>query len=1083
MENEAEGSDCEYAEKEDEKELDDIAEDVAHTSITKSKNWSNPKVLKKKTPVRRCWSDKESAAVLQFFRTSIKKAVARILALPKGSKNRREEFWKLMREGNFYHNCEVLQLKKGELILLRRPTPFEQLLNAFHIKNNCGIKSKVGLENRKPIGESNAMLSGMFGFNFTSEFTSNILTRMRDDEITKVCKEDQLILKFGFMMFEKYSTTQCELIRQSMRQIGRFFKEVNKARPDIKSLNLPHIELEDGEEVDENAVREDKPNNVPFSEEESTPNNIEEENVPNTVTNKKSLKSSSIKKVWAEAEIEAVLKFFAPFIKKGIVPGKEKCEEFQLDLSYNQLSVIPSHAFESIPELRELKLSGNPIQKILNDAFIYVSQLVKLELSYCKIGTIETNAFSGLEKSLEWLKLDNNKLSEVHSSTFTILQSLHELDIAANPWNCTCKLRPLREWMLRKNVPFGVPPVCRFPNRISSRTWDKLDLDEFACVPEIIALDSKAHGIEGKNVTMTCQIAGIPEPNVRWFLKNKIIANLSGAPYSNGKKFYVVHLQNNSSNLTILTADVQDAGVYVCSAENKAGKSEASVTLAVSRKPPESLINKKVLVASVIAGLLFVLVACSVALCVCAVRRKQVMQWRDRNCRREDNYEKIEMNHKITSNLSVKSETAQNELMQVNNIRKYGEYRLVPGTESEQDNDKDEEGFDASVGVAAISKKRNDDAKPWNTQLTNELWNSSELPLLDTDDLHIPRRTIQENRDDRLKTTHTTSGIYNNDFLFHSQATTMPSHATQMPHKKKQRIENAYGLCYASSTSTELSGCLEDELEKKYPDLIEGSSSTHKGSLKAISEGNSVNDLSELYCTLPRKGNVKKKDQWKYSSTDSQFPLLNESRYSSSGGDSNSSYISSKRRLSDNTKPFKSNRKSNSYLNLTTTKQNSPPSPIRETPNSTPLLDLNALDNRVLYRRQIVSPSASPIPTAIANTYDYHAAQLERFLEEYRNLQKELTKMKETCENITKEQTASKYLDPLLGNSCLPISPISETANLKFKSTQRVLLPNSPNSNHMLDSSLNNFESELSKYILQRNSSPKTINNSDVFNN
>ncbi|KAK4882469.1 hypothetical protein RN001_005788 [Aquatica leii] len=412
-----------------------------------------------------------------------------------------------MRKGNFYHNCEVLQLRNLELILLRRPTPFEQkkytYINygpcpdclgcmlkkniAFHIKNNCGIKSKVGLENRKPIGESNAMLSGMFGFNFTSEFTSNILTRMRDDEITKVCKEDQLILKFGFMMFEKYSTTQCELIRQSMRQIGRFFKEVNKARPDIKSLSeclkpqhfdviiqatktlcvtntniakstefqtpslalkighalkkcisyergnalrsgnikrnrdleaflslmdmewstrissnalntlhtrkfnctqllpitsdliklnnylecemkkhkteiektyqpslscwsrfaslmlskivvfnkkrsgetsrmtleqysmrplwseqtteesksamtqfekqlaehfavvevpgkrdLPHIELEDGEEVDENAVREDKPNNVPFSEEESTPNNIEEENVPNT---------------------------------------------------------------------------------------------------------------------------------------------------------------------------------------------------------------------------------------------------------------------------------------------------------------------------------------------------------------------------------------------------------------------------------------------------------------------------------------------------------------------------------------------------------------------------------------------------------------------------------------------------------------------------------------------------------------------------------------------------------------------------------------------------------------------------------
>ncbi|KAF5290401.1 hypothetical protein FQR65_LT11578 [Abscondita terminalis] len=751
----------------------------------------------------------------------------------------------------------------------------------------------------------------------------------------------------------------------------------------------------------------------------------------------------------------------------------------QLDLSYNQLSVIPSHVFESISELRELKLSGNPIQKILNEAFVYVPQLVKLELSDCKIGTIEINAFSGLEKSLEWLKLDKNKLSEVHSSSFTILQNLHELDVAGNPWNCTCKLRPLREWMLRQNVPFAVPPVCRFPSRLSSKSWDKLELDEFACVPEIIALDPKANGIEGKNVTMTCHIAGIPEPNVRWWLKNKVIGNLSGTPYSSGKKFYVVHLQNNSSDLTILTADVQDAGVYVCSAENKAGKSEASVTLAVSRRPPDSIFSKKVLLASVIAGLLFVLLACSVALCVCAVRKKHVMQWRDRNCRREDNYEKIEMNHKIINNLSVKNETAQSELMQVNNIRKNGEYRLVPGTESEQDNDKDEEGFDAGVGVAAISKPRNDEGKPWNLQITNEVWNSPELPLLDTEDLHIPRRTIQENRDDRRKATHTTSGIFNNEFLFHPQ----PSQTSHIPVTKKQRIENAYGLCYASSTSTELSGCLEDDLEKKYPDLIEGSSSTHKGSLKAISEGNSVNDLSDLYCTLPRKGNLKHKDQWKYSSTDSQFPLLNESRYSSSGGDSTSSHISTKRRLSDNGKSSKYHRRSNSYLNLTATKQSTPPSPIRETPNATPLLDLNALDNRVSYRRHIVSPSASPIPTTIANTYDYHAAQLERFLEEYRNLQKELTKMKETCDSITKEQSSSKYLDPLLGNSCSPISPLSETSNFKFKSTQRALLSNSPNSNQTLDSSLNNFESELSKYILQRNSSPKTINNSDVFNN
>ncbi|KAB0796743.1 hypothetical protein PPYR_10804 [Photinus pyralis] len=752
----------------------------------------------------------------------------------------------------------------------------------------------------------------------------------------------------------------------------------------------------------------------------------------------------------------------------------------QLDLSYNQLSVIPSHVFESISELRELKLSGNPIQRILNDAFVHVPQLVKLELSECKIGTIEENAFSGLEKSLEWLKLDKNKLSDVKSSSFTILQSLHELDIAGNPWNCTCKLRPLREWMLRQNVPFAVPPVCRFPSRLGSRSWDKLELDEFACVPEIIALDPKAHGIEGKNVTLTCNIAGIPEPNVRWLLKNKVIGNLSATHFSSGKKLYVVQLQNSSSDLTILTADLQDAGVYVCAAENKAGRSEASVTLAVSRKPPESLLSKKVLFASVVVGLLFVLVASSIALCICAIRKKQVMQWRDRNCRREDNYEKIEMNHKIVSNVCAKSETAQSELMQVNNPRRNGDYRLVPGAETEQENDRDDEGFDGSVGVAAISKNQSDETRTWTKQLSNDRWNSPELPLLDTDDLHIPRRTIKENRDDRKRSSHSTSGTYNRDRMPPSNVTSPQS--TQLPFAKKQKTGNCFALSYASSTSTEFSGFVEDDPDKKYPDLIEGSPSTHKGSLKAISEGNSVTDISEFYCTLPRKG-TKDREQWKYSSTDSQFPLLNESRYSSSGGESNCSQPSAKRRMSDITKSVhKVNQRSNSFLNLSSTKQSSPPSPIHETPNSTPLLDINALDNRVSYRRHIVTPSPSPVPTTIANSYDYHAAQLERFLEEYRTLQKELTKMKETCENISKEKTSSRYLDPALGNTSSPISPISDTSNSKYNSSQNSLLTHSPNSNQTLDNSLINFESELSKYILQRNSSPKTFN-SEVFNN
>ena len=401
----------------------------------------------------------------------------------------------------------------------------------------------------------------------------------------------------------------------------------------------------------------------------------------------------------------------------------------ELDLSHNALASVPSQTFDSIPELRELRLNGNPIQRILDEAFVHVPQLVRLELSECRITSIEPRAFHGLEESLEWLKLDYNKIAEVMSSSFTVLNNLHGLELAGNPWNCSCPLRPLREWMVRKNVPFGIPPVCQSPKRLRAKPWDKLDLDEFACIPEIFAYESKAKGVEGKNVTMTCRIAGIPEPQVRWLLKNKVIANLSGSSYSNGKKLYMVHLQNNSSDLTIFSADLQDAGVYVCAAENKAGRVEASVTLAVIRKPPETAFNNKILIASVITGIALVLASCLIALCIYSVRKKQMLTWRTRECRREDNYEKIEMNHKVAGNSNGGAVPAE---IAVVATKKNGEYRVVPVA----DNEEVEEEEEANVEGAK---------KVWVESAIEKRWNSPEH-LLDPDDLHIPRRTIQEAR-------------------------------------------------------------------------------------------------------------------------------------------------------------------------------------------------------------------------------------------------------------------------------------------------------------------------------------------------
>ncbi|EEB18764.1 leucine-rich repeat-containing protein 24 precursor, putative [Pediculus humanus corporis] len=318
----------------------------------------------------------------------------------------------------------------------------------------------------------------------------------------------------------------------------------------------------------------------------------------------------------------------------------------ELDLSYNELHSVPSHTFEFITELRELRLNGNPIIRVLNNAFKMVPRLTKLDLSECRIGYVEIKAFQGLETSLEWLKLDKNKIMNIKPYALVTLGNLHGLELSGNPWNCSCGLRTLREWMLRQNVPYSIPPVCKHPSRLSEKNWDKLDLDEFACVPRIEAESYEKNGEEGTNVTLSCIVHGIPEPKVRWLRKNHPIANLSTSGGIDGKpKLYSVEIGRETSNLTIHSADSQDNGVYVCRAENKAGKSEANITLTVVIKPIVRIWSSRMIAAVGVVSLLFIIVVGLLTFCAWSSRKRK-FDFRHTVGGREYDSDGYEMNHK-----------------------------------------------------------------------------------------------------------------------------------------------------------------------------------------------------------------------------------------------------------------------------------------------------------------------------------------------------------------------------------------------------------------------------------------------------
>lgn len=135
----------------------------------------------------------------------------------------------------------------------------------------------------------------------------------------------------------------------------------------------------------------------------------------------------------------------------------------------------------------------------------------------------------------------------------------------------------------------------------------------------------------------------------------------------------------------------------------------------------------------------------------------------------------------------------------------------------------------------------------------------------------------------------------------------------------------------------------------------------------------------------------------------------------------------------------KASARSNSFLNLVSQPSSLPTanhhrrnpslpsSPVRDPsklfspPAETPLLDFSSLTSR----KQLIATPSPSTSNSTSNAYDYHAAQLERFLEEYRNLQEQLCKMKETCDSIRKKEVP---LSATAGNSAKLADPVMYTA-------------------------------------------------------
>lgn len=293
--------------------------------------------------------------------------------------------------------------------------------------------------------------------------------------------------------------------------------------------------------------------------------------------------------------------------------------------------------------------------------------------------------------------------------------------------------------------------------------------------------------------------------------------------------------------------------------------------------------------------------------------------------------------------------------------------------------------------------------------------------------------------------------------------------------------------------------------DRKYPDLLDINGVSLQANSAAAMQPSSSSFQSQHtrhgnnphkkitsnnpFCTLPRRMQPFGTSR-KAITSESQSPLLTETSSqfgSSTFADSdllgrrmsNESFNNFSLSISSMRNTQSNNGRSNSFLNLSAQSQASaskvlntnhvpygkkrvpslPSSPCKEPLKvvdigETPLLDFASL---AMHKSNDLSATGGASAPSASNAYDYHAAQLERFLEEYRNLQEQLCKMKETCESIRKKEAplrstagnSIKVADPLMfsalntnaGNS---LSFPDASANPKSILKNKILLPNQP---------------------------------------
>lgn len=272
-----------------------------------------------------------------------------------------------------------------------------------------------------------------------------------------------------------------------------------------------------------------------------------------------------------------------------------------LHLGSNDISEIETGAFNGLSALKRLHLNNNKLEVLRDDTFIGLEHLEYLQVDYNYISRIEPNTLNGLQ-CLDVLLLNDNLLYSLPKNVFQSLSLTHldlrgnqlkvlpyngllehlskivEIQLEENPWNCTCELIGLKDWLesiLYTSLAGDI--VCETPFQLHGRDLDVISKQELCPRRAVAKYEMGAKVFHKPEAIASSNIVSSTQPTKSSRQSGKLRTKPSARVFSSKLQNYgpVVAYQTKSPvtlgcpTMCICNLQISDLGLNVNCQERK----------------------------------------------------------------------------------------------------------------------------------------------------------------------------------------------------------------------------------------------------------------------------------------------------------------------------------------------------------------------------------------------------------------------------------------------------------------------------------------------------------------------------------